>query len=90
MKNKYHQLSLFNDNHVKRSALCRMLYHPPKWLIQRLKLETHHNTVNPTTKYILGSTDVWNLFRHRNGTNMIKIRNRYFYDPITNILTPSI
>lgn len=79
---KYHQLSLFNDNHVKRSPLCRMLYHPPKWLIKRLYLETHHNVINPATYSILGSTDVWNLFRHRNGTNMVKIRNRYFYDPV--------
>lgn len=79
---KWHQLSLFSDKDVKRSPLCRMYFHPPRYLIKDLRIEVKYNDVNPGTPTFLGSVDIWNLFRHRNGTNMVKLRHRYFYDPI--------
>lgn len=81
---KYHQLSLFSDKHIDRSPLCRMYYHPSRYLINRLRLEVYYNVLNPTTPWILGSFNIYLLFMHRNGKNRVKIKGRYFYDPINN------
>lgn len=79
---KFRQLSLFTDKDVERNPLCRVFINPSKKLILKFRMEVLFKYDNPANDHI-GSFTKWNIKRHINGVNPIKIGKRYFYDKKT-------
>lgn len=75
---KVRQLSLFTDKHVERNPLVRVYINPPKELLLLLRLEGVFKVKNNCLW--LDDFEHWNIMRHVNGKNPIKIGRRYFYD----------
>lgn len=77
---KWRQLSLFNDKQVERNPLTRCYFNPQKELINRFRLEVFYKVDNPQNRWLVDSLSLWNIRRHINGMNPVKIGRRYFYD----------
>jgi hypothetical protein len=70
---------MFSDKHVERNALCRVFLNPSKEAIRKFRIEAFYKEVSILNKNA-GDISMWNIMRHVNGVNPVKIGRRFFYD----------